>query len=89
MAVTPYPISEAVSMLLEGLVPNFSWFFNGDKEEAAKFRKALTTELGRRSTLPSENRPTTSLITTVHKDKVVYVVILIYDNLETDEVSNE
>lgn len=75
-SVQQYPISEAITMLIEESVTSFTWFF-ADKEKAVKFRKAAATELGRRSASNEAKLLTTSLISTVHADKVVYFVLIL------------
>ena len=76
MTIKQYPIAEALNMLFEELVPNFSWFFNQEKIEATKFRKAVTTELGRRAATHPEKSFTTSLVSAVYGDKIAYFVVI-------------
>ena len=73
--IKPYPIGEALNMLYEDLVPSFAWFFP-QKPDAIKFRKAVTTEMGRRVAANPDKLFTSSLVSTVHSDKVAYFVVI-------------
>lgn len=87
--IKPFPIGEAVNMLLEGVIPNFAWFFSKDKTEAVKFRKALTTELGRRLSEHPDKVFTTNLVSAVYDNAVAFIVVVQPKEIESESESEE